>query len=401
MSSHAVCSIGRATKKADSSAKLNVGRKTIIGYKVRKCADQMDDIKKDPFGEYIKNLPPTRKEICQAWSAAIGLQDVDGLRTSEYLHATAKKNIEGEITIDEAGDLINSYYESRQGRAEHGTEEADKVSQRIAKLLSDKAFVFSPVQYLSIHKELFKGIYSHAGEIRDYNITKKEWVLDGDTISYGNALDLRETLEYDFSQERNFRYNGLSMTEVIHHLSVFIARLWQIHVFGEGNTRTTAVFFIKYLRQVGFEADNEMFAEHSWYFRNALVRANYRNIKKGIYETTEFLELFLDNLLLGGKNELRNREMHISSVFSVKPITDPIKQHADPISDPTNLSQPTEREKRIIELLTRQPSLTRAKMAEMLGCSDATIKRALQSMVQKKTIRRIGSNKKGEWIINC
>lgn len=361
----------------------------------------MDDIKKDPFGEYIKNLPPTRKEICQAWSAAIGLQDVDGLRTSEYLHATAKKNIEGEITIDEAGDLINSYYESRQGRAEHGTEEADKVSQRIAKLLSDKAFVFSPVQYLSIHKELFKGIYSHAGEIRDYNITKKEWVLDGDTISYGNALDLRETLEYDFSQERNFRYNGLSMTEVIHHLSVFIARLWQIHVFGEGNTRTTAVFFIKYLRQVGFEADNEMFAEHSWYFRNALVRANYRNIKKGIYETTEFLELFLDNLLLGGKNELRNREMHISSVFSVKPITDPIKQHADPISDPTNLSQPTEREKRIIELLTRQPSLTRAKMAEMLGCSDATIKRALQSMVQKKTIRRIGSNKKGEWIINC
>ena len=359
----------------------------------------MDDIKKDPFEEYIKNLPPSRKEIGQAWSAAIGLQDVDGLKTSEYLYATAKKNIDGEITIDEAGELINSYYESRQGRTEHGTEEADKVSQRIAKLLSDKAFVFSPAQYLSIHKELFKGLYSHAGKIRDYNITKKEWVLNGDTVSYGHALDLRETLEYDFSQERSFRYNGLSMAEVIHHLSVFIARLWQIHVFGEGNTRTTAVFFIKYLRQLGFEADNDMFAENSWYFRNALVRANYSNIKKGVYETTEFLEMFLENLLLGGKNELHNREMHVSGMFSIKQNNDPIKQTVDPINDPINISLLTEREKKILELLRQDPTLTRAKMAEMLGCSDATIKRALQSMGQKNIIRRIGSNKKGEWVI--
>ena len=357
----------------------------------------MDDIKKDPFEEYIKNLPPSRKEMGKAWSAAIGLQDVDGLKTSEYLYATAKKNIDGEITIDEAGELINSYYESRQGRTEHGTEEADKVSQRIAKLLSDKAFVFSPTQYISIHRELFKGIYSHAGKIRDYNITKKEWVLDGDTVSYGHALDLKETLEYDFSQERNFRYNGLSMTEAIHHLAVFISRLWQIHVFGEGNTRTTAVFFIKYLRQLGFEADNDMFAEHSWYFRNALVRANYSNIKKGIYETTEYLELFLQNLLLDGKNELHNREMHVSGLFSQKQDIDPIN---DLINDPINKTGLSEREKNVLDLLRKDPTLTRAKMAEILGCSDATIKRALGAMVQKNVIRRIGSNKKGEWIIN-
>ena len=357
----------------------------------------MDDIKKDPFEEYIKNLPPSRKEMGKAWSAAIGLQDVDGLKTSEYLYATAKKNIDGEITIDEAGELINSYYESRQGRTERGTEEADKVSQRIAKLLSDKAFVFSPTQYISIHRELFKGIYSHAGKIRDYNITKKEWVLDGDTVSYGHALDLKETLEYDFSQERNFRYNGLSMTEAIHHLAVFISRLWQIHVFGEGNTRTTAVFFIKYLRQLGFEADNDMFAEHSWYFRNALVRANYSNIKKGIYETTEYLELFLQNLLLDGKNELHNREMHVSGLFSQKQDIDPIN---DLINDPINKTGLSEREKNVLDLLRKDPTLTRAKMAEILGCSDATIKRALGAMVQKNVIRRIGSNKKGEWIIN-
>lgn len=195
----------------------------------------MRDIKKDPFDEYIRNLPPTRKELGQAWLAAIGLQDVDGLKPSEYLYETAKKNIDGEISVDEAGALINSYYECKEGRleSEARTEEADKVSARIAKLLSDNSFTFSPTQYISIHRELFMGIYSHAGKIRDYNISKKEWVLDGDTVSYGGAIDLRETLEYDFFQERNFRFNGLTMDETIHHLAVFISRLWQIHVFGD------------------------------------------------------------------------------------------------------------------------------------------------------------------------
>jgi len=350
----------------------------------------MKDIKKDPFDEYIKNLPPTRKELGQAWSTAIGLQDVDGLKPSEYLYATAKKNIDGEISIDEAGDLINSYYESKDGRSEveNRTEEADKVSLRIAKILSEKAFTFSPTQYLSIHKELFFGIFYHAGKIRDYNITKKEWVLDGDTVSYGGALNLRETLDYDFSQEREFRYNGLTMDETIHHLAVFISRLWQIHVFGEGNTRTTAVFFIKYLRMLGFEVENDLFAENSWYFRNALVRANYNNIKDGVYETTEFLEKFLRNLLLDEHYELHNREMHISGKF--------LLGQGDPINDPIKLN---DREKQIIELLREEADFTRKEIAERLGCSDSTIKRALQSMVEKGAIKRIGSNKKGEWII--
>lgn len=282
----------------------------------------MKDIKKDPFEEYIKNLPPSRKELGQAWSMAIGLQDVDRLKPSEYLYETAKKNIDGEITVDEAGELIDSYYESKEGRAEHGVEEADKVSQRITKLLSEKAFSFSPTQYISIHKELFKGIYPHAGKLRDYNITKKEWVLEGDTVFYGSFIDIRETLDYDFSQERAFRYDRLTMEETIHHLAVFISGLWQIHAFAEGNTRTTAVFFIKYLRQFGFDVDNELFSENSWYFRNALVRANYNNIKNGIYETTEYLEKFLRNLLQGEKNELHNREMYVSGFTERHPHVD-------------------------------------------------------------------------------
>ena len=186
------------------------------------------------------------------------------------------------------------------------TEEADKVSSRIAEILSETAFSFSPNEYVSIHRKLFQGIYKHAGKIRDYNITKKEWVLDGATVMYGSASELRATLEYDFSQEKDFSYKGLSMDEIIHHLAVFVSRLWQIHIFGEGNTRTTAVFFIKYLRTLGFSATNDIFAENAWYFRNALVRANYTNLQKGIHETTEYLEAFLRHLLLNEKNELHN-----------------------------------------------------------------------------------------------
>ena len=191
-----------------------------------------------------------------------------------------------------------------------------KVSSRIAEILSETAFSFSPNEYISIHRKLFQGIYKHAGKIRDYNITKKEWVLDGATVMYGSASELRATLEYDFSQEKDFSYKGLSMDEIIHHLAVFISRLWQIHIFGEGNTRTTAVFFIKYLRTLGFSATNDIFAENAWYFRNALVRANYTNLQKGIHETTEYLEAFLRNLLLNEKNELHNRNLHISGLLN-------------------------------------------------------------------------------------
>ncbi len=275
---------------------------------------------RDSFREYIRQSEPDKREKGYLWHTAIGLQAVDGLEPSHYLVNTAVKNIEGEITLDEAQQLLNSYYAEKpeNGRGSR-TEEADKVSVRIAQALSEKAFSFTPNEYISIHKKLFYGIFSHAGKIRNYNITKKEWVLDGDSVLYGSASELRATLDYDFSEERKFSYKNLSMDEMIRHLAFFLSRLWQIHLFGEGNTRTTAVFFIKYLRRLGFDAENDIFAENAWYFRNALVRANYSNIKKGVYETTEYLELFLRNLLLNEKNELRNRSMHISREYSYSP----------------------------------------------------------------------------------
>ena len=271
---------------------------------------------KDPFKEYIRQSEPNKRDKGYAWHTAIGLQAVDGLKPSKYLIDTAIKNIEGDISIDEAQELLNTYYEENpKADTEDRTEEADKVAVRIAKILSEKAFSFTPNEYISIHKKLFAGIYGRAGKLRDYNITKKEWVLNGATVLYGSASELCATLDYDLAEEKKFSYKNLSMEDIIHHLALFVSRLWQIHVFGEGNTRTTAVFFIKYLRTLGFDVTNDIFAENAWYFRNALVRANYNDLKNGVHETTEYLELFLRNLLLDEKNELHNRSMHISGRF--------------------------------------------------------------------------------------
>lgn len=270
-------------------------------------------MEKDLFEQYLKDVEGDKSDKTYLWSTAIGLQDVDGLRPSKYLLDTAIENIEGKITIKQAQELIDSYYKENDSRSsdKERTEEADKVSSRIAQILSEKAFSFTPNEYISIHRKLFQGIYKHAGKIRDYNITKKEWVLDGATVIYGSASELRATLEYDFNREREFSYKNLSMDDIIKHLALFISRLWQIHIFGEGNTRTTAVFFIKYLRTLGFTESNDIFSQNSRYFRNALVRANYSDLKRGIYETTEYLELFLRNMLLNEKNELLSRKLHI------------------------------------------------------------------------------------------
>ena len=267
---------------------------------------------KDPFEEYIRQGEASQYEKAQAWKTAIGLQAVDGLTPSAYLVDLAKKNIEGQMSLQALHTLLENYYESYPNQ-EDRTAEADIVSLRMSELLLEKAFSFTPNEYLSIHRQLFTDIYPHAGSIRDYNITKKEWILDGDTVTYGSVSELGATLLYDIEQEKTFSYANLDMSETIRHLATFVARLWQIHVFGEGNTRTTAVFFIKYLRTLGFTVTNDMFANHAWYFRNSLVRANYQNLKLGVYRTTEYLECFLRNLLLDEDHVLSNRSMHIHS----------------------------------------------------------------------------------------
>ena len=265
------------------------------------------------FDAYIRQGEPTQREAAYAWSTAIGLQAVDGLTTSEYLNELACRNIEGELTMEQVDKLLDSYYESKAARDAHddNKNEADKASRNIKKILSVKTVDFTANGFVSLHRRIFEGVFKHAGQLRDYDITKREWVLEGDTVNYLNWEDLRRALDYDIKQEREFSYKGLSQDELITHISSFVSGLWQIHAFGEGNTRTTAVFIIQYLRSIGFDVENDLFAKHSWYFRNALVRANYKNAVKGIDYSPIYLEHFFRNLLLGERWDLRNRYLHI------------------------------------------------------------------------------------------
>lgn len=333
----------------------------------------MEDRYTDPFAEYFISGEPGRADRAYAWQTAIGLQDVDKLTPSEYLLNTAKDNIEGTISIEEAGKRIESYYE-----------------------------------YISIHKRLFQGIYSHAGKIRDYNISKKEWVLDGASVMYGGAAELRETLDYDFRSEQEFSYADLSMSEIIRHLARFISRLWQIHIFGEGNTRTTAVFFIKYIRSLGFHATNDVFAKHAWYFRNALVRANYSNLGAGVHEDLSYLENFLRNLLMGEKHELKNRYLHIAwedSTYSgeKQPIKQPIEQHikgnslleflgTKPVSSRTKAN--------IIKLYNEfgnEKVFGRGDVMEALGITERPATTLISKMYEFELTERIAGAGKGKY----
>ena len=306
----------------------------------------------------------------------IGLQDVDGLKNSRYFLSQADKYINGEISLEDLDKLINSYYENKPGEDER-TEEADIVSNRIAQIISDDSFTFTVGQLVSIHKRLFEGVFGHAGKLRDYNFIKREWVLYGRSVIYGDYHELQTTLEYDFELERNFRYSSLSMDEIINHLATFVSNLWQIHAFQEGNTRTTAVFFIKYLRSLGFNVTNDVFAKNAWYFRNALVRANFKYVSKGIPDDKSFIILFLRNLLLNERNVLKNRDLRINI--------------------DKNNNEPLSRESRILELMKTNPKISVDELANRISVSPRTIKSLIAVLVQESKIKRVNGKRYGYW----
>lgn len=341
----------------------------------------------DNFEEYLRQGEPNKAEKAKVWKTAIGLQQVDGLKPSDYLIETAKQNIEGDISIDEVKQRIDSYYKQSPVKdTENRTEEADKVSARIAEILSEQTFTFSPAEYLTIHRRLFQDIYSHAGKIRDYNITKKEWVLNGETVLYASAESLKATLEYDLEQEKLFSYKGLNQQEIVEHITYFINYLWQIHIFGEGNTRTIAIFLIKYLRKLGFKnVGNDAFEKHSWYFRNALVRANYEDLSKGIYKTEKYLINFLSNLLLGNNHLLKNREMHVQYIDTVNRQSDTVKSKNGTVNDT------------VFYLIKQNNKITASEISEQLNISLSTAKRKLKKLKESGKIERIGSDKTGQW----
>lgn len=355
------------------------------------------------LAEYERLGEPDQAEKSQAWQTAIGLQQVDGLATSKYLLETAKEHIEGRINIDEAQARIDSYYqtkEARQNQDSANTREADIVASRIAKLLGEATFNFSTFTYFNIHKKLFAGLYPHAGKIRPYNITKKEWVLNGDTVQYCDFDVILDTLNYDFDKERKFSFIGLSTEQKISHISKFISNAWQIHPFCEGNTRTTAVFLIKYLKFFGFPVNNAPFAKNAWYFRNALVRANWSNMMLDIQSSTLPLEHFLRNVILGTNFELKNRRLHIlykdGSLQKEDTASIANEMFVEAYQHSTTHNHET---KKLIDAIHNNPKITQAELAVLQGYALSKIKRQIAELQSKGLLERIGGRKLGSWKI--
>lgn len=355
------------------------------------------------LAEYERLGEPDQAEKSQAWQTAIGLQQVDGLATSKYLLETAKEHIEGRINIDEAQARIDSYYqtkEARQNQDSANTREADIVASRIAKLLGEATFNFSTFTYFNIHKKLFAGLYPHAGKIRPYNITKKEWVLNGDTVQYCDFDVILDTLNYDFDKERKFSFIGLSTEQKISHISKFISNVWQIHPFCEGNTRTTAVFLIKYLKFFGFPVNNAPFAKNAWYFRNALVRANWSNMMLDIQSSTLPLEHFLRNVILETNFELKNRRLHIlykdGSLQKEDTASIANEMFVEAYQHSTTHNHES---KKLIDAIHNNPKITQAELAVLQGYSLSKIKRQIAELQSKGLLERIGGRKLGSWKI--
>ena len=377
------------------------------------------------LGGYFKAEEPGRRERADAWATAIGLQKVDGLTPSQFLFDTAKDHIEGRITQNQARRRIHDYYAAGAGRPPYQEamrpdpekEEADKVSERIVAVINDGGFAFTPEYYISIHAKLFKGVLPSAGKLRTVNIRKREWVLKDDSVTYGDASTLKQSLVRDFIDEREFDYGGKTPRKIIPHFARFIAQIWQLHPFGEGNTRTTAVFTIKYLNSLGYRVTNNMFRDNSWYFRNALVRANYADCERDVKRDWSYIEKFFRNLLLGEKNEMKSRYLLIG-------LTDEGKQKIRELTEGKSSTEKAVRTKRleksgkkttqkttqktsgrttqktavrILRIIRANPHVTRHALAIATGLTDDGVKWHLQRLKAAGRLRRIGPDKGGHW----
>ena len=364
------------------------------------------------FDEYYDEaVEPGKRERAFAWATAIGLQDVDGLRPSKYLIKTAKRHIEGEITAAEARRLVDEYYETKLGHdVPADAKEADKVAARIVAIVNMPGFRLSPEYLIGLHAQIFDGVFAHAGKLREVQLTKKEWVLNGDTVEYAPYFDIERSLEYDFEKEKKFRYAGLSGDAKIAHFAAFISGIWQIHPFREGNTRTTGLFAIKYLQSRGYEVTNDLFYEKSWYFRNALVRANYENGKLNVEKTQLPLEEFFKVLLFGEEIELKNRFLRIGADYGSSVAAATGKLHRrdvgvkqkDVVASPVDVAvnvvvKLTRNEDAVVHEILRDGKLTAAKLAGKLSITPRQAQRILASLKKKAGLKRRGSDKAGEW----
>ena len=361
----------------------------------------MDDFFKE-FSGYFEAKEPGRRERADAWATGIGLQAVDGLRPSKFLIKTARRHIEGKITQEEARRILRDYYEAKdeRNRPDPECEECDRASERIAAIINESGFAFSPEYLKSVHRKLFRGLLKSAGKYRDINIRKHEWVLKDDSVIYASKDDIEALVKSDFKDEEAFDYSGLSAEAMIPHFVNFISYLWQRHPFREGNTRTIAVFAIKYLRSLGYTVTNNMFKENSWYFRNALVRANYMGRGKNAGRTQAYLITFFRNLLLGENNELKSRYLligcdHEPPQFGREVSMKPPKRDLKSV-----LKSSLKNERLILGAMRENAAVTIPQLMSATGLSRSGAKKVIDRLRSAGRLRRVGPDKGGHWEVD-
>ncbi len=265
--------------------------------------------------KYLSSRNRQEREYSRLWLTAFGIQSVVGLKPSDDLDAIISRHIEGKTDIhrtrQEVHDFYHAYHRESGDRNMHRNEEADKVAVRIVETLLADDFELSLEHFSQTHRHLFHGIYHNSGELREKPFSKKEWVLGDTTILYPKPDNLEAQLRYLFETERCMDYSRLSNSHKLKHYCQFIAKLMMLNAFHHANSRVVFVYALKYLISQGYQIQNDTFYREAWYFRNAIIRACYINMHQGIYPTTQFMEMFLGNLLLDEDNELKNHRMII------------------------------------------------------------------------------------------
>ena len=270
------------------------------------------------INDYIETETPKNYVKQLEWDMAIGLQEVDNLKPSKYLEKLLQENVTGEKTIYEVEKELKEYYveKEKNNDVNHNELECDLVSTRIVELLQENNFELS-IDYLKyVHKYLFQDAYEFSGVFRTIDFSKHDRILNNDSVAYGDHKLLEQSLDYDITLEKNKNYKEMNIVDVINNITDFSSRIWQIHPFREGNTRTTALFIEKYLVSLGYNVDNTLFKDKSVYFRNALVRSNYFNNYLNIKEDNSFLIKFYENLLLGKNNNLHSKDLIVEKLFN-------------------------------------------------------------------------------------
>lgn len=272
-------------------------------------AERLDNFDYRPASEHVSEA--LRKHY---WAVAIGLQDVDGLTVSPYLRAASDEYISGQRTLAEVSELVRAHHDAGNDEA---CTEADLVSLRIAELLASNAFALAPEMLNRIHAYLFQDLDEnvyHPGQFKGERMVKQEEILNGDSVLYADPMTYQMSLQATFSAEQAKIYGAFDNEELAGFCRT-IAFLWQVHPFYEGNTRTIAVFSELYLNYLGFNVTNEPFEKHARYYRDALVRAMYRNAAAGIFPENKFLVGFYENILGFKQNPFNREELVCTALF--------------------------------------------------------------------------------------